>query len=296
MKKVILLGDTMLDKFVVCSATKISEEAPVLVGKVVDYAYNLGGAGNLAINLKNLGIEVDIISIKNNDSAGKIVDDLFMQSGINQIKVDGGSFPTIVKTRYMIGDHQIIRVDEENSDDKLYSLEGIVDFNIYDTILISDYAKGYINDKIIKQIWKSPEQILIINGKPKNIELYRGCDYLVMNEKEVNLVLSKNYELIDPCDICSKFEILKLVMTKGGNGISVYNSEDVVAEVPAEKVDVKSTIGCGDVVTASLTYGLLNDFVNDKDLISFANKMAGIKCTKKFTNPIKLSDIPNFGE
>jgi rfaE bifunctional protein kinase chain/domain len=294
MSKILVLGDNILDKYVQMQAIKISEEAPVIVGKVIDKSYYLGGAANAAINIKNMGIDVDIVRINNCDTNGKILDELLESSGINVIRVEGGSPPTTVKTRYMVGSHQIVRVDEERIEDLKYDLSKI-NVGDYNVIVISDYAKGVINESLVFNSAFSTTDI-VVNGKPKNIHLYTGATYLVMNEKEVNEVIANHPDILQPEDICHRFNILRLVMTKGDRGISIYDNVGEITSVDAEKVNVKSTVGCGDSVTAAIVYGLIRGFDTDLELITFANKVAAIKCTKAGTAPIQFGDIPNLGE
>ena len=150
-KKILIIGDLILDRFIYGKVNRISPEAPVPVVDVVSESFLLGGAANVANNIIALGGKVSIAGIVGKDTAGRILKELFEERNINTEGIIEDKRPTTVKTRVIAHHQQVVRFDREDRK----RLEGknlinLVDYikkaiNDHDAVIISDYKKGVIS-------------------------------------------------------------------------------------------------------------------------------------------------------
>ena len=150
MYKNIVIGDGILDIYIDVEVTRISPEAPIPIGKVISKKYKLGGAANVAANIQSMVGDVKLLTIIGNDEMGSVFKNLCIEKNIEIVPYVIESTPTITKTRFLSGSHQLIRIDEENVGDKEGWIEFVKD-KLSDTdldskhIILSDYAKGAID-------------------------------------------------------------------------------------------------------------------------------------------------------
>jgi len=290
MKRVLVIGDVMLDKYIETTPVRISDEAPVMIVKETEVSYILGGAGNTAANLKAMGFDVTLQGIVGSDEAGYIVKKLLAKKDIVDVVIEAVDFKTTVKKRILCKGRQVIRVDSEYL---TLPINPLLDDPV-DVIVISDYAKGTIGDDTIKILKENYDVPIIVNGKPKNIRYYMGADIVVLNKKEADEVLVYLRSTYNPepsyIDIAGYFNILYVVITKGEEGIEVYDSKDLRYKVLANKVEVKDITGAGDTVTAALTLEIVNSG-NIAKAIMLANLAGGIKVSKDKTAEVSLKEL-----
>lgn len=289
-KRVLVIGDIMLDKYVETSPVKLSDEAPVMIVKETEVSYILGGAGNTAANLSAMGFYVILQGLVGSDKEGEIVRNLLSEKNIKELIPFIDNFKTTVKERILCKGHQVIRVDSERL---AIPVNPKTDLAI-DVIVISDYTKGVVGEDTVRVLKENYDVPIIINGKPKHIRYYMGADILVLNKKEANEVLDMIKNTGNPevnySDIASGFNILYVVVTKGEEGIEVYDSRSLRYKVEAEDVNVKDITGAGDTVTAALTL----EIVRSGDIcsaISLANIAGGIKVGKDKTSEVSLDEL-----
>ncbi|MEO0224130.1 MAG: bifunctional ADP-heptose synthase, partial [candidate division WOR-3 bacterium] len=189
----------MLDKYFFGNVDRISPEAPVPVVNVKRIENRIGGAGNTALNLKNLGIEVDVIGIIGDDENGYELLKLFENNKIKTNFIIRDSRITTTKIRVVSKNQHLIRIDFENNNpiDKnleqriLGILENVIDD--YDLTIISDYNKGLISEKI-SQFIISKSKFTIIDPKGKNWNKYRNANMITPNVKELSEGLNETIE------------------------------------------------------------------------------------------------------
>lgn len=285
MKRVLIIGDVMLDKYIETSPVRISDEAPVLIVKETEVSYILGGAGNTAANLRAMGFDVVLQGVVGIDENGNIVKEVLRSKGIIDALVNTTSVGTTVKKRILCKGRQVIRVDSEG---KVSNLNPLLDEEV-DVIVVSDYAKGVVGPDTVKLLKENYDVPVIVNGKPKNIRYYEGADTVILNKREADEakeVLNVNtYE-----EIAGAMNFLYLVVTKGDEGIEAYNQGGLAYSVEADKVNAKDITGAGDTVTAALALEISLSGDMEK-AIKVANLAGGIKVTKDKTAEVSLEEL-----
>lgn len=319
-RKVGLIGDLIIDKFVNLKSLRLSPEAPVPVVKRTETFETLGGAGNVALSLINLGLESTYYFAFNNSiqtDTHKIISNLLNNLDINKKKI----FTDIkdinpIKIRYYVDDRQIMREDKEfNNKDKISIItESLIDEIVSNNniLIVSDYQKGLFNTSSLKyliNLCNNYRKPLFIDTKNKNIESIKNAFCLKINKFEFNSIF-KEFKLQDEdslgvienkikkAKIFSK--IKNLVVTLGSKGsISITNYQTFYC--PAFKVDVNDITGAGDAFISALLYSFIQNasdsqneiFSRELDMenIKFANYAASSVVSKRGTVPIDV----NFG-
>ena len=240
MKKYVVIGDVMLDRYIMGHVNRISPEAPVPVVDVkLEYGV-LGGAANTARNISTIvgGENVTLIGSLGEDEAGKEVKKLLETENINFMSLYNDMTITTVKERVFAGNQQLIRFDMDNKEDIEIPFEFIEDVvKEADVIVISDYAKGVITRDLMLSLVFFRNK-MIIDPKPENWAKYPGGVFLMTpNEHEHNIM---RYISPDPD--------YKLI-TKGKNGMLLV-SNTWTKEIASKEVSNCEVIGAGDTVTA----------------------------------------------
>lgn len=299
--KILVIGDIILDEYIFGEVERVSPEAPVPVVKVLNKSYNLGGAANVALNIKKLGANVFLLGIVGNDFAGEIVIKKLKENGINtDFLINSYNWKTIIKTRVIARNQQMIRIDCEDN----YKIEGkyLKEFflkyeelkNICDGIVIQDYEKGLLSKENINKIIKN-EKMIFVDPKFENFFFYKNVTIFKPNLREVERVLGKNLkneeEKISAIKyIKNKIRCKNIIMTMGEEGMMGIDENNRVFKVPSNKVEVYDVTGAGDTVISLLSLSYLSGF----DIISsaiFATIGAGIEVTKLGAVPIEKEEL-----
>jgi rfaE bifunctional protein kinase chain/domain len=200
--KILVVGDVMMDRFIWGKVSRISPEAPVpvvLVDNRNNEDFHLGGAANVANNVHSLGGKVSLCGVVGNDENGQKIRKKLIEIGIE----DSGVFTekgrqTTVKTRVFADQQQVVRIDRETTDHPeiptLSNLSTFLAKNIrnYDAIVISDYGKGLMTEKLIKTIFQKARRTrkkVLVDSKLKNFFLYKGANVVTPNTKEAGEAL-----------------------------------------------------------------------------------------------------------
>jgi rfaE bifunctional protein kinase chain/domain len=280
---ILVIGDIMLDKYIIGNVERISPEAPVPVVKVTKEYSTLGGCGNVVRNLRKLGAKTIVLSCVGTDLNGdEIQTQLTSISAFSFLLRD--SRPTTVKQRIVATERQtqMLRVDYEET--KKFPFSSLVwflekkikEYNI-DVVIISDYAKGMISFELMEYLKENFGKI-IVDPKPENGAMYNGVFMITPNEKEWNqMILSSSYQLN---------KVQYALITKGSKGMELCQlTRSKVIEIPAHPVEVYNPSGAGDTVVAVMSYCIALDF----DLVrsaKIANKCAGYVVTKPGTTAV----------
>src|SRR6202020_2536092 len=193
--RVLVLGDVMLDRYVSGSASRLSPEAPIPVLRPSSSRATLGGAANVALNVATLGGHVALVGVIGDDAAGAELARLLATSpGVVPHLVVAAGRPTTAKTRFLVGVHQLMRLDEEitaaiDQATAATLLERFADaLDTADIVVLSDYAKGVLTDEVLRLvIARSSAMGRTVIADPKRVDLaaYRGSTVLTPNEHEV---------------------------------------------------------------------------------------------------------------
>jgi rfaE bifunctional protein kinase chain/domain len=246
--QVLVVGDIMMDKYVVGKVERISPEAPVPIVKVTDEYDTLGGCGNVTRNIAELGAKVDCLASIGPDEDGLIIKGELYDIGARPLLFEGAE-RTIVKER-IISDYrdvQMLRIDRE----EIKPVDPKLSINMfktnrkvaYDIVIISDYAKGMITDGLMTFLKKELKCKIIVDPKPINRRLYDNVFMITPNEKEY-------MEMAIHSDPTLK-NIEYILRTRGKHGM-VLESKGQEWNIEAEPVEVYNVSGAGDTVIATM--------------------------------------------
>lgn len=262
--KIAIIGDLIEDRYIIGDVHRVSPEAPVvIVSKQSEKSY-AGGAGNVFMNLLNLGVDAYLFT-RGNPRADILCDSIFLHPGI-----------TPIKTRVMSGNHHLIRIDDEQTNEEVEydDLSWKEDFEkllpSLDCVIFSDYHKGTISNSIARTIISLANDQLIdvfVDAK-KDFEKYQHALLIKCNQKEAK---GLNVE-----DLRSELKVSYFVVTMGGMGISVYYYGGGEG-FGGEEIGVVDACGAGDTVTAIIALAF-SAGMNILPSIELANKAAAESC------------------
>ncbi len=296
-KKITVVGDLMLDKYIYGSVQRISPEADVPVLKVDREVYDLGGAANVASNIRALGGAVCIFGFVGNDENGDRIKNLLSERGIDY-HFDYNSMTTL-KIR-PTGRQQLMRMDYEEDSNKIFSSEIKREMekqaNSSDLIVISDYAKGAITKNLVNFL-KPYFGKTIVGSKPKNKNLYKGVFLTTLNEDEAFEMSSKKNIKVAGEYLRKKLNS-NVLITRGEEGMILfpYSSKEQL-EIPTYAKEVFDVTGAGDTVLSVIALSVASNASLENAAI-IANHAASIAISKSGTYNVTLSELEQkiFGE
>lgn len=276
---VAVVGDIMLDTYWWGTADRISPEAPVPVVNVKSKEYRIGGAGNVALNLLNLGARVSMHSVTGTDEDGLLLEIMMKDKGINTEGVwKSDDRLTTNKIRIVSRNQQLLRLDYENSIDLLSEKEqrfiektiSLFDADKPDVVIFEDYNKGVLTEKVIQSLIEYCRRqgiMTAVDPKRRNFFAYKGVDIFKPNLKEVRdaLNIAESTVSIEYCNaIHSKLATMLAhsisLITLSEHGVFVNDGKDGKI-IPAHLRNIADVSGAGDTViaVASLVYAATKD-------------------------------------
>ena len=304
-KKITVIGDVMIDWYLHGESSRISPEAPVPVVNFKESKFQLGGAANVANNLKHLEIEPFLIGATGKDHFGSKLKEHLKGENINFNLLSEVSFQTICKQRLMSSNQQLARIDYEQyfHASKLSKIFNTFIKNIAktDLIIVSDYGKGTIFNarKLIQSARKLGKKILI-DPKGKDFTKYKGANLITPNKSEFEKIMGKVSSKKDLLNKAKKMlkhlNLESLVVTLGSEGMYVLSKsnkkikEEFINAYPQEVFDVS---GAGDTTISALGAALSEG----KDIFSaaeFANFAASISVSKLGTSTVNKDEIASL--
>lgn len=300
---ILVIGDVMLDRYVIGEVKRISPEAPVPVLAVSEEKSVAGGAANVALNLKALGANVETVGWFGDDERG---DELFDILGQRNIKVDQrfrfSTAPTISKSRVTSSNQQICRVDREAStesyspDLKVLGSDISKKVKLADAVIVSDYGKGFVTNQLLGIVSENA-RFLSIDPKPSRLLQYANPDLLTPNRFEALELAGLSRESCDPFPqedvvgkIFEKFAPKMLAVTLGADGMLLATDGKIDKIIPTFAKEVFDVSGAGDTVIAALTLGLIGE-QNFAEAAEFANLAAGVVVGKVGTATVSPEEI-----
>lgn len=308
--KVLVVGDIMLDHYIIGDATRISPEAPVPVVAISEDRYVLGGSANVACNLASIGANVEICGLIGNDFAGDKIIELFSKNGIKYDNIfQKFSVDTILKTRVLVRGQQLCRLDREQGRD-LYDLNSSLHMQYVldkisenDILILSDYAKGVLSSKNVQQMIDEARKygkFVALDPKPKRKLQFKNPDLMTPNLVEACELADAEAAGINSCNISNicktiynKYFPHFLVITLGSDGMLLCENGEIVAKIPTYAKEVFDVSGAGDTSVACLS-AALGCGSSLHDAAHFANIAAGIVVGKVGTATVSSEEILNF--
>ncbi|WP_456425742.1 D-glycero-beta-D-manno-heptose-7-phosphate kinase [Desulfurobacterium sp.] len=302
-KKILVIGDLMIDEYISGKVERISPEAPVPVVEAKETTAKPGGAANVAVNLKTLGAKPIVLGVVGNDEKGKMLEQMLKKRGIDtSLLIKDETRPTTVKTRIIAGAQQLLRVDWES---KEYLNREIVlkiieefreDFRNFDGIIISDYGKGVITEELFKAAAevKKSGKIVTLDPKERNFHLYHDVTAMTPNMKETYQAVGiypETEEIAEKAGkkLIEKFKLDFALITRSEKGMSLIK-RDKSYHIPAKAKQVYDVTGAGDTVIAVFTLSLVAGASPEK-AAEIANIAGGIVVGKLGTAFVKPEEI-----
>ncbi|MCJ7583054.1 MAG: D-glycero-beta-D-manno-heptose-7-phosphate kinase [Candidatus Aminicenantes bacterium] len=300
-KKVLVLGDIMLDKYIWGDVVRISPEAPVPVVEVKKDTSCLGGAGNVCRNLESLGAFPLLVGITGNDSAADWIKAHIPDS--RGIFIDKKR-PTSVKTRIVANRQQVVRVDSETAASISYrQAEKIFDFiknENCDGILISDYNKGVITRSLMTNLLAYTQKNKIpvfVDPKIENFPLFSPITLITPNHHEAERIIHQTCKDDSEVDkagekIFQKITTKYIIIKRGERGMTVFEKGKRPLHIPSLAREVYDVSGAGDTVIATASLALLSG-ATILEAAYLANTAAGIVVGKIGTATASASELLN---
>ena len=306
--RILVIGDVMLDAYVMGKVNRISPEAPVPIVSLENEDARIGGAGNVALNLLALGAKPIICGVIGEDSSGDKLLNLFEKNGISTDGlVKSIARKTTVKTRVISNKQQLLRIDSESTFPLLESeeiklndtIQNIINQGI-DGIIFEDYNKGVLTDSVIQntiKIAKEKDIPTAVDPKKENFLSYKGVSLFKPNLKELKEGLNLNFDFNSNKDLFEKgIEVLEeklqneiSFVTLSENGVFIKNQTEKYY-VPAHMRSISDVSGAGDTVIAVATLCLISG-ASTKQIAEISNLAGGLVCEKSGVVSISKNDL-----
>ncbi len=303
-KKILVVGDVMVDEYVWGRIDRISPEAPIQVVDVKSENAVPGGAANVVANLVGLGAQVYLGSVVGKDAKGSLLRERLRDAGVRiQGVITDPKRPTSTKTRVMGQNQQLLRIDREERSPLRHETEKRLLAHLKkqipacDAIILSDYGKGILTDKILREtIGMATKEGKIITADPKGKDFrkYRGITCLTPNRKEVEeatgIALAKGPDILEAAQQLQKtLHSPACLITLGGDGMALLDREGF-AILPTAAREIFDVSGAGDTVIAAFTLVASAGF-GLKEAAQIANLAAGVVVGKVGTAHITPREI-----
>ena len=293
--KVAIVGDVMIDSYVMGKVHRMSPEAPVPVLLLDKEEHRLGGAANVALNLKALGAEVYLCSVIGTDTAATKFQNLLSEATIqNQEIIQSEDRKTTVKTRVLSGTQHVLRIDQEDTCDLSEPLEDAliqatkrrIDMGI-DALIFEDYNKGVLTHRVITELIAYAKEKGVkttVDPKKDNFLSYRGVNLFKPNLKEIKEGLDVNIDVVNQPDsiihgakqLRDKLNHELTLITLSEHGVFVENGTTWEI-IPAHLREITDVSGAGDTVIAVATLCLIAG-LSPTEIAAIANLSGGLVC------------------
>ena len=307
-RRIVVVGDAMLDIYLIGDVDRISPEAPVPVVTVHERRYALGGAANVAANVAAIGADVTLVAAVGDDRRGEQLRTELATAGIRD---DGvivvPARPTTSKTRVVARSQQVVRIDEEENmllegdaqGDILHRLRAAVKHA--DAVLLEDYNKGVLTPQVIKEaIGQSRKRGVptVVDPKYKHFFEYQGATVFKPNRRELEAALGATVDL-EHADafpqVMSKLDVDNLLLTLGPQGMALLDHDGALTRLPTQAREVYDVSGAGDTVTAWVGTALAAG-ANIKEAAELANYAAGIEVGKSGVAVVSPEEVLHLYE
>jgi rfaE bifunctional protein kinase chain/domain len=309
-KKIIVVGDVMIDTYLKGSVNRISPEAPVPIVEFKSRDHRLGGAANVALNIKALGAQAFVCSVIGKDEDGDLYERLMNDNSLNQwgiIRADERI--TTVKTRVIGNNQQLLRVDHEQKDDISSLLEfsliervkEIAEKETIDAIVFQDYNKGVLTENVIKSLIdfaNEREIITTVDPKKENFFTYSNVTLFKPNLKELKEGVGLFFEMDEKQRFEEAIAALKdkvnaemTFVTLSEHGVYM-NANDEHFYIPAHLRDIADVSGAGDTVISVATLCITCN-IPPKNVAEIANLAGGLVCEKIGVSTVGKEQLMN---
>jgi D-beta-D-heptose 7-phosphate kinase/D-beta-D-heptose 1-phosphate adenosyltransferase len=302
-KRLLVVGDVMLDKYIWGEVGRISPEAPVPVVRATHKSHQPGGAANVAMNIARLGAKVEVIGFTGGDEDEELLKEVLGANGIAAGFVVSQGFPTIAKQRILGGRQQMLRLDSERlgarSKDDYERLVARVLAQLpeCDGVVLSDYAKGTLTPETCGAVIDAARRLdvpVLVDPKSADFGRYRGATTVCPNLGELSAAVHLDGRelklLLDAAErLVTDLDLEFLTATLGEKGIALVRPGNRFL-VPAVARQVFDVSGAGDTVIAVLALCLASG-LKPETAVELANVAAGIVVGKVGTVPVEKHEL-----
>ncbi len=296
--RLLVVGDVMLDRYWFGDTGRISPEAPVPVVQVEKIDERLGGAANVARNASALGAQTTILGVVGEDEAGKRVEQLLLESGVqSQLQTDG-NVPTTVKLRVIARQQQLIRLDFEEApsqislDAKLKRFKSLLPH--IDVVILSDYGKGALEQvSAMIELANASKKLVLVDPKGGAYDKYKGATVLTPNRSELRQVVgqwsSEDDLTLRAQSLRKNLGLGALLLTRSEEGMTLFTDKGT-EHVRAQAREVFDVSGAGDTVIAALAVAMGAGWSLERAM-ALANRAGGIVVGKLGTATVSAEEL-----
>lgn len=301
--RIVVLGDAMLDVYLVGDVERVSPEAPVPVVTVQGRRHALGGAANVAANVAAIGAECRLVAVIGDDPRGDSVRAELAQVRLaDRHLVVAAARPTTSKTRVVARGQQMLRIDEEvEAPIPARTMELVAEeleraMADADALLIEDYNKGTLVPQLIEQglaLAQKRGVPVVVDPKFKNFFAYRGATVFKPNRRELEQAMGAALDLAHPDALPSaltKLAVDNLLLTLGAEGMILVTKDEKITRIPTMARDVYDVSGAGDTVTAWVGAALAAG-ATVREAADVANFAAGIEVGKAGVTTVSPAEV-----
>ena len=307
MKKILVIGDAMLDSYHFGEVNRISPEAPIPIFlEKGNRKYSPGGAANVAVNVAAIGVPTVLFSVAGNDNYGIILKKQLEEEGVETDYLQlRDNYKTTSKLRYIgPGNQQILRVDSEDTS----PVEDVQLANVFETlekrikeiglIIVSDYAKGMLTNNISKRIIdlaNNNDIPILVDGKDKNYNKYKDATIIKPNRKELAEMtgmdtLNVESAIIAARKLCKETKAKYVLATLGADGMILVDDNHLISSVKSKAREVFDVTGAGDTSIAYLAAEIAKGTDIEQAMI-VANYAAGVQVSKVGTSIVYPDEV-----
>jgi D-beta-D-heptose 7-phosphate kinase/D-beta-D-heptose 1-phosphate adenosyltransferase len=306
-KRILVAGDLMLDEFVWGRVSRISPEAPVPVVEVVSESAYPGGAANVARNLREFTEHADLLGIAGADNAGTRLFDLLNQLQIGTAGVvTSTNDRTIVKTRVIARQQQVVRVDRDSqaaiTSEKLERVRVFIENRIAETdaIIFADYGKGFLTQQVvdlIASIARPRGVLMVVDPNPNNPIAWRAMTAIKPNRVETIAAFGSPVDLDSEASLSNaarrlqaKWETGIVLITLGEHGMWLFEEDNPSFHIAARAKEVFDVSGAGDTAIALFTLALASG-ATAREAAEIANAASGVVVGKLGTATLTPAEL-----
>jgi rfaE bifunctional protein kinase chain/domain len=290
-RRVVVVGDAMLDVYLRGDVERISPEAPVPVVRVRDRRDALGGAANVAQNVLAVDAHCALVAAVGNDPAGLRLRSLLHSLGGGTDALVSVARPTTTKTRLVARSQQLLRFDEEDDgdlagDEVSRVLDSVtVALATADAVILEDYNKGVLVPDVIARtiaLAQARNVPVVVDPKFRNFFSYKGATIFKPNRRELEQALGAAVDLGDPAalpETLTRLDVAHLLLTLSEHGMALVSRDGAITHIPTTAREVYDVVGAGDTVTAYLAL-MLAAGADAREAAVISNYAAGVEVGK----------------
>ena len=304
-KRIAVIGDLMIDRYLWGTVRRISPEAPVPIVDIESETIALGGAANVANNLYYLNMIPVMIGVVGTDAIGKVLIDILTNNGMPTSGViEDPTRQTSEKTRIIAHDQHVVRADRESRYDidkdtqqkLLNHLESVID--TLDGVILQDYNKGVLTSKVIRgsiDIANRHDKIIAVDPKLDNFFEYQHITLFKPNtreiEKAMGVVLNSDDSVMQAgVQLCERIQCRYLLVTRGEKGMILFDGTDEWFNISTRARKVHDVSGAGDTVISTMVAAMVGG-ADIKEAATLANLAAGVVCEEVGITPITVDKL-----